>query len=78
MGSQELLLAAAAGAVSLAICSALWALLCRRAGEARVAMFSQRLARAEAAASGIAAATEAFDTALIAVEGDSVRLIAGE
>ncbi len=78
MGSQELLLAAAAGAVSLAICSALWALLSRRAAEARLAVFGQRLARAEAAASSVAAAAEAFDTALIGIEGEAVRLIAGE
>ncbi|MHB8528320.1 MAG: sensor histidine kinase [Caulobacteraceae bacterium] len=78
MGPQELILAAAAGAVSLAIGSALWSLASRRAVEARLAALGEAVAAAEAARAGVTAAAEAFDTALIRVEGEDARLIAGE
>ncbi len=77
MGPQELLLAAAAGAVSLAICSALWALLSRRTADARLVAAQRGLAGAQTAAARVQAAAEAFDTALLCVENDAVRLVAG-
>ena len=44
MTSHELILAAAAGAVCLAICATLWALAQRRRFEARLAVLQGRLA----------------------------------
>ena len=44
MSAYQLILAAAAGAVSLAICAVLWALAQRRAAEHRVAQVVARLA----------------------------------
>ncbi len=78
MGSQELLLAAAAGAVCLAICSALWALASRRASEARLGATGRALREAQADAERLTSAAEVFDSALISVENDAVRLIGGE
>ena len=55
MSAQYLILAAAAGAVSLAICAVLWALVQRRQAQARLDALAAKLAglelRAEAHAS---------------------------
>jgi signal transduction histidine kinase len=77
MSAPQLILAAAAGAVSLAICALLWALAQRREAQARLAELSRRLARIEAQAEAAQASAEAFDSALISVEGGEVRLASG-
>ncbi|HEY3950809.1 sensor histidine kinase [Phenylobacterium sp.] len=78
MDARQLILAAAAGAVSLAICAVLWALAQRRAARARVAEISRRLAGMEARADAAQASAEAFDSALLAVEDGRALLASGE
>ena len=78
MDSQALLLAAAAGAVSLAICAGLLALVSHRAGERARRALQIRLDESERRALAAQASSEAFDTALIELDGESARLIAGE
>src|ERR1700723_2360461 len=75
MDSQTLLLAAAAGAATLGVGAALWALIARRAADAGDRGLAARLAAAERPPP---AAAEAFETALIAVGDGPARLIAGE
>ncbi len=78
MDSHQLILAAAAGAVSLAICAILWALVQRRQAQERVAEISARLAGFEAKADAAQASAEAFDSALLAVEDGRALLASGE
>src|SRR5271165_2533070 len=78
MSPQELTLAAAAGAVCLAICATLFALANRRLAQVRLAAVAGRLETVQAQAQAGQAAAEAFDDALIAVEGGRPRLAAGE
>src|SRR5580693_9065637 len=69
MDSQALLLAAAAGAVSLAICAGLLALISHRAGERARRALQARLDESERRALAAQASSEAFDTALIELDG---------
>jgi len=78
MTAQDLTLAAAAGAVCLAICATLFALVGRRRGEARLVAVRRRYEEARARADAAQAGAEAFDTALIAIEAGRPRLAAGE
>ena len=78
MNAHELILAAAAGAVSLAICAVLWALAQRGRAEARVAELARRLAQVEQHADAAQASAEAFDSALLAVEDGQASLASGE
>ena len=78
MDARDLILAAAAGAVSLAICAVLWARAQRRAAQARVAEISGRLSRALAQADAAQASAEAFDSALLAVEDGKALLASSE
>ncbi|HZZ35921.1 MAG TPA: ATP-binding protein [Caulobacteraceae bacterium] len=78
MSPQDLILAATAGAVSLAIFAVLAAWATRRAGDARAAAFAARLAAAERRARAAQASAEAFDTALVAIEDGRASLITGE
>jgi len=78
MSPQDLILAAAAGAVCLAICATLWALVSRRSAQARIAVMAARAEGAERRASATQASAEAFDTALVSVYGGQASLIAGE
>ncbi|MFI4934523.1 MAG: PAS-domain containing protein [Caulobacterales bacterium] len=78
MGPQALLLAAAVGAVCLAIGAALWALASRRAQEDARAQVKARLTEAEARAATVQAASEAFDIALISLEDGAARLVTGD
>ncbi|HWA61702.1 MAG TPA: ATP-binding protein [Caulobacteraceae bacterium] len=72
------ILMAAGGSVSLAICATLWALANRRAFDRRLAVQAARLGDAERRAAATQASSEAFDTAMVAIEGGRARLIAGE
>ncbi len=76
MTSYDLILAAAAGAVCLAICVALWSLGQRRSYEARIAALKARLIQ-QGGADDAPAWIEAFDTAVLAVEGGRPHLVAG-
>ncbi|MBQ1563211.1 ATP-binding protein [Caulobacter sp.] len=76
MTSYDLILAAAAGAVCLAICVMLLSLGQRRRYEARIAALKARLSR-EGAGQDAPAWVEAFDTAVVAVEGGRASLAAG-
>jgi len=76
MTSYDLILAAAAGAVCLALCVALWAFGQRRGFEARIAALKARLALQGGDAEA-PAWVEAFDSAVIAVEGGRASLMAG-
>ncbi|THD61779.1 PAS domain-containing sensor histidine kinase [Phenylobacterium sp.] len=78
MDAHQLILAAAAGAVSLAICALLWALAQRRQAQDRVAAITARLAAVEARADAAQASAEAFDSALLAVEDGRALLASGE
>lgn len=78
MNAHDLILAAAAGAVSLAICAVLWALAQRRASEGRVAVLASRLAAVEARTEAAQASAEAFDSALLAVEDGRAMLASGQ
>ncbi|HEX2815584.1 MAG TPA: PAS-domain containing protein [Phenylobacterium sp.] len=78
MSPPELILAAAAGAVSLAICAVLWALTQRSQAQDRVDAITQRLAAIESRADAAAASAEAFDSALLAVEDGRALLASGE
>ncbi|WP_293903591.1 PAS domain-containing sensor histidine kinase [Phenylobacterium sp.] len=78
MSAHELMLAAAAGAVSLAISAVLWAFAQRRAADRRVAELSVRVRQLEAGAETAQASVEAFDSALLAVEEGHALLASGE
>jgi signal transduction histidine kinase len=78
MSAFQLILAAAAGAVSLAICAVLWALAQRRQAQDRVDAITQRLAGIESRAEAAQASAEAFDSALLAVEDGRALLASGE
>ena len=78
MNAHELILAAAAGAVSLAICALLWALAQRRRAQARVNELARILASVEQRADAAQASAEAFDSALLAVEDGLASLASGE
>jgi len=78
VGAEYLILAAAAGAVALAISAVLWALAQRRQAQARVADLAARLSGLEVRADAAQASAEAFDSALIAVEDGHAMLAYGE
>jgi hypothetical protein len=77
MNAHELILAAAAGAVSLAISAVLWAFAQRRAADRRVAELSARIRQLEGGAETAQASAEAFDSALLAVEDGHALLASG-
>ncbi|MEO8114678.1 MAG: PAS-domain containing protein, partial [Phenylobacterium sp.] len=78
MSPNELILAAAAGAVSLAICAVLWALAQRRQARAWITAQASRFAALEARAEAAQASAEAFDSALLSVEDGHAELASGE
>ncbi len=77
MGPHELILAAAAGAVSLAICAVLWALAQRRLGQRQLAEMAAELASSEGRIEAAQASAEAFDSALLSVEDGRATLASG-
>jgi signal transduction histidine kinase len=77
MNADQLMLAAAAGAVSLALSAVLWALAQRRAADRRAAALTARIRRLEAGAEAAQASAEAFDSALLAVEDGQALLASG-
>ncbi|HEX2800649.1 MAG TPA: two-component sensor histidine kinase, partial [Phenylobacterium sp.] len=78
MSAPQLILAAAAGAISLAICAVLWALAQGRRARVALADLRARLEAAEARTEVAQASAEAFDSALLAVEDGHALLASGE
>ena len=78
MSADQLILAAAAGAVSLAISAVLWALAQRRLNQARLDELTAKIRGLETRAEAATASAEAFDSALLAVEDGQALLASGE
>jgi len=78
MSEHVLILIAATGAVSLAICTTLWAWVQTRRAHVRVEGLTARLAVFEARAEAAQASVEAFDSALLAVEEGRAMLASGQ
>lgn len=79
MGVLDLVLAAAAGAVCLAIAALLWATAGRRLSDARIAALQASLRRLELEAAAAKSSVDVFDSAVLATDIDTpARLIAGE
>jgi signal transduction histidine kinase len=77
MTSYDLILAAAAGAVCLAICATLWALAQRRGFEARLTALQSKLSGLGSGVLAAQASAEAFDNVLISVEDGQAALVSG-
>ena len=78
MASPDLVLAAAFGAVCLAISATLWALHLRRVTDAHIAALKERLAKVELEAQAAQASVEAFDSAMITLQDGEAHLASGE
>jgi signal transduction histidine kinase len=78
MNPQDLILAASAGSICLAICATLWALIQRRRTEERVSALQARLTALTGRADVAQASVEAFDSALLAIEEGRASLASGE
>lgn len=78
MSENELILAAAAGAVFLALCAMAWALHERRRNDARLEALREKVSELEFSAEAAQASAEAFDSALLAVEDGHAFLASGE
>ena len=78
MTSSDLILAATAGAVCLALCATLWAMAQRRRFEDSLARLKARAETLEYRLMDSQGAAEAFETAVIAIHDDGVDLISGE
>lgn len=78
MDTPDLILAATAGAVSLAICATLWALSQRRQNQAHLAELQSQIDELEASAAAAQSSVEAFDSALLSVEDGRATLASGE
>ncbi len=74
---DDLVLAAAIGAVCLALAATLWALAVRRDTDRQISGYRTRLDRLEGLADATQASAEAFDSAMITIEGGAVRLAWG-
>ncbi len=78
MSAHELILAAAVGAVCLAVSAVFWAFAQRRVADRRVAILNARVRQLELGAETAQASVEAFDSALLAVEDGRALLASGE
>ncbi|MES2033452.1 MAG: ATP-binding protein [Pseudomonadota bacterium] len=78
MTQMELIAAAAAGAVCLAICAVLWALSQRRIMEQRLRRLQSRLDAVADSAEVAQASAEAFDSTLLAIDDGRAHLASGE
>ncbi|MCF8503846.1 MAG: PAS-domain containing protein [Caulobacter sp.] len=78
MTQMELIVAATAGAVCLAICAVLWALVQRRAMDRRLHAMQDRLEAVEGRAAAAQASAEAFDSSLLVIDDGRALLASGE
>ncbi|WP_369057910.1 ATP-binding protein [Caulobacter sp. 73W] len=74
---SDLILAATAGAVSLAVCATLWSVAQRRRHEEQMAGLKRQLRDAQTLTSAAQASAEAFDSALIAIDDGEAMLASG-
>ncbi len=77
MAPTDLAFAASAGAIALSLSTLVWTWRFRSRSQARLRELELRLADAEGSLAESEAAADAFEGALIAIEGDEVRLLAG-
>jgi signal transduction histidine kinase len=78
MTQMQLIVAATAGAVCLAICAVLWALVQRRAMDWRLRVMQDRLEAVEGRAAAAQASAEAFDSSLLVIDDGRALLASGE
>ncbi|ATQ44732.1 sensor histidine kinase [Caulobacter mirabilis] len=78
MTQMDLIAAAAAGAVCLAVGTTLWSLSQRRMMERRLQRLQARLEAAEGGAEVAQASAEAFDSALLVIDDGRAHLASGE
>jgi signal transduction histidine kinase len=78
MDALHLVLAAAGGAVCLALAATFWAVAQRRGADARIGVLTARLQRLESQTEAARGAIEAFDGAVLSIDGETVRLVSGE
>jgi signal transduction histidine kinase len=78
MSVSDLILAAAGGAVCLALAATFWALAQGRAMADRIADLAARIKTAEFDADAARGAVEAFDGAVVAIQGETVHVVSGE
>ncbi|MBX7248452.1 MAG: PAS-domain containing protein [Caulobacteraceae bacterium] len=78
MAPADMAYAASAGAIALALSTLVWTWRFRTRAQARARELEVQLADMQSTLSEAEAAASAFEGALIAVEGDEVRLLAGE
>jgi signal transduction histidine kinase len=78
MGASDLILAAGAGAVCLAMAAILWAIAQGRRAGARIAALHVRIKALQREAEAARGAAEAFDGAVLVIEGDDVQLVSGQ
>ncbi|HWU13710.1 MAG TPA: two-component sensor histidine kinase, partial [Caulobacter sp.] len=78
MTSSDLILAATAGAVCLALCATLWAMSQRRRFEDHLARLKTRAKALETRLMDAQGAAEAFETAVVVLHDGGVDLVSGE
>jgi signal transduction histidine kinase len=78
MGASDLILAAAAGAVCLALAATLWAFAQGRSARTRINALHASLKTSQREAEAARGAAEAFDGAVLAIEADEVHLVCGQ
>lgn len=78
MTQMDLIVAATAGAVCLAICAVLWALVQRRAMDRLLRRMQDRLDAVEGRAAAAQASAEAFDSSLLVIDDGRALLASGE
>ncbi len=77
MGASDLILAAFAGAICLAIAATFWAFAQGQSAAARIAALGDRLKAAQQHADLARSAAEAFEGAILAIDADEVHLASG-
>ena len=75
--SPDFVVMAAIGGVCLALAAVLYAVWAVRAGDRRIAAYRVQIDRLQGLADATQASAEAFDSAMITVEGNSARLAWG-
>ncbi|MEO6339826.1 MAG: ATP-binding protein [Caulobacteraceae bacterium] len=78
MAVMDAAFAAAGGATCLALAATLWALAQRRRGQARIRELTENLRGVARRADAAHASAEAFDSAVVVIEGTTARLASGQ
>lgn len=77
MSAQHLMIASLAGAIALAICAVLWAVIVRRQTDGDLVRLQKRTSTVEAEARLAQAAVDAFESALLTWSDGTVQLASG-